>query len=68
MIGFGVGGLGTSGRSLILCDILVARFLVMIDVCISMLVVAERMTPGVNFVLNKYTNSDSLLANSTGLP
>ena len=29
MIGFGVGGHGTSGRSLILCNILVAKFLIM---------------------------------------
>ena len=39
------------------------------DQCLyTMLVVAERMTPGVNFVLDEYTNSDSLLTNLTGLP
>ena len=52
----------------ILCDILVARVLIMIGACISMVVLAERMTTGVNFVLIEYTISDSLLANSTGLP
>ena len=68
MIWFAVGGHGTSGQSLILCDILAARFLIMINVCIPMLVVAEWMTPRVTFVLDEYTNSDSLLENSAGLP